>query len=701
MSKRTRTKYATNRNHPSADNPELVQAIRNKTKEVQQQAEVDHIAQEEEMSRIRKKNQAEKKYKKKYDHATPNPLRPRRKDGKNLNASHLNPRATGSKAKGIIINDPPPQAEQPTHEESDSETPTEQEGCDKQGGEEEIHEEVNEEQSGGKEGGEEEKRDKKGGEEKSDESEGDEEEGDKEDDKEIREVVQEQVQDQEVQQQDQGGDPKGKGIPGDGGNVLWGYKGSWAGVVYNTIDHKHVVRLMKPVTSVSKMRQWPLIADESTIGEVPKVVDLVNSTGLLPAVNNLGHLDYDIPFCSAFVKRYYAETDTLHLPFGEMTITPNDAKFITGLRIEEADDEPEAGNLKKKNKSKKKIVSDVEDEKGESDSDQTLVKMKKKAKKDAEIRLEVSDPEATLSRKSQRLKDQVSPQVSPSSPRPEKPTKGKKKAKNAAPKEVLGDDTDNEDAEDVRQAVDHQKKRKRHEPKQSKDLKRMKNKQIERSKSEEEEEEESNKQCVVYKQENRDKYEEAFLDATKIIEQETCPPDSAEARLQIIEAKLKDMKQTQERNRQSGVDFNENSYNYVKELLVDCGHIEVQEESSGGPSVNVSSAEPSDPLSQNFPRNETLVELVSLTEPPTQESVPEVIRLDSQEQTSSQGRRRMRGVCTKNKIFEEVTIEEKVISEGKNKQGRRGWESTRKKGKKNQGKDNMESKDNQCTTQRL
>ncbi|XP_026420420.1 protein PXR1-like [Papaver somniferum] len=168
--------------------------------------------------------------------------------------------------------------------------------------------------------------------------------------------------------------------------------------------------------------------------------------------------------------------------------------------VPESDDEPEARNTKKKNKSKKKIVSDVEDEKGESDSDQTLLKMKKKAKKDAEISLEVSeeqkgetagdqqqketrtkgkhdaankkrkvaDPEASPSRKSQRLKDKVSPQVSPSSPRPEKATKGKKKAKNAAPKEVLGDDTDNKDAEDVRQVVDHQKKGKRHEPKQSK-----------------------------------------------------------------------------------------------------------------------------------------------------------------------------------------------------------------------------------------
>ncbi|XP_026459966.1 uncharacterized protein LOC113360709 [Papaver somniferum] len=283
-----RTKYATNKNHSSDDNPRLVEAIRNRTKKVQEQSEASRIAQEEEMSRIMQKNQAEKKYKKKYDHATPHPLGPRRKDGKNFNSSHRNPRGTGSKAKGIIINDPPPQAEQPTHEESDPKTPTEQEGGDK---EEESDEGVNEEQSGGKE-----------------------EEGDKEGDKEIREFVQEQEgypkgkgkkkevpnkkkgdhRTDELKMFARGPDDSPLGIPADGGNVLWGYKGSWADIVYNTIDHKHVVRLMKPGTSVSKMR----------------------------------------PLCSAFAKRYYVETNTLHLPFGEMTITTNDAKFITGLSIE-------------------------------------------------------------------------------------------------------------------------------------------------------------------------------------------------------------------------------------------------------------------------------------------------------------------------------------------------------------------------------
>ncbi|XP_026433573.1 high mobility group nucleosome-binding domain-containing protein 5-like [Papaver somniferum] len=165
-----RTKYATNRNHSSDNNPGLVEAIRNRTKEVQEQSEALRIAQEEEMGGIRQKNQVEKKYKRKYDLATPKPLGPRQKDGKILNASHGNPRGTGCKAKGIIIDDPPPQAEQPTHEESDPETSNEQEGDDR-----EIEEEKGDEKGGGKE--------------------------------EIREVVQEQ----EVQQEDQGGDAKEKG----------------------------------------------------------------------------------------------------------------------------------------------------------------------------------------------------------------------------------------------------------------------------------------------------------------------------------------------------------------------------------------------------------------------------------------------------------------------------------------------------------
>ncbi|XP_026434327.1 protein MAINTENANCE OF MERISTEMS-like [Papaver somniferum] len=55
--------------------------------------------------------------------------------------------------------------------------------------------------------------------------------------------------------------------------------------------------------------------------------------GLIPAVENLD-LGYDKPLCSSLAERYYGEIDTFHLPFGEMTITPNDTKFITELSIE-------------------------------------------------------------------------------------------------------------------------------------------------------------------------------------------------------------------------------------------------------------------------------------------------------------------------------------------------------------------------------
>ncbi|XP_026409842.1 uncharacterized protein LOC113304936 [Papaver somniferum] len=322
MSKPSRMKHPTNRNYSSDNNPGIVEAIRNKTKEVLEEQEASRIAKEEEMGN---KSKPKKKYKRKHDLVTPKPLRPRREDGKNLNASHRNRRGTRSKAKGISINDPPPQAEQPTHEKYDSETPTEQEGGHKQVEEEES----DEEQSGAKEGGEEES-----DESSSDEEVNEEQSGGKE------EQVQEEVQGGEVQQQVQGRDaqeqgkkdgkkkdgPKKKkgdhmpdpektflrgpndpvyGLPGDGGQMLWGYKDILAAVVFHTIDHKDVVRFMKPGTSVR----------------------------LIPAVKNLD-LGYDIPLCSSFDERYYGDTYTLHLPFGEMTITPRDAQLITGLSIE-------------------------------------------------------------------------------------------------------------------------------------------------------------------------------------------------------------------------------------------------------------------------------------------------------------------------------------------------------------------------------
>ncbi|XP_026417358.1 uncharacterized protein LOC113312837 [Papaver somniferum] len=288
----------------------------------------------------KQQRQAEKKYKRKNDLDSPRSLRPRREGGQNLNAYHR--RGSGSKAKAIHINDPPLQAEQPAQEESDSDTPTEEGGGDR-----EVDEEERNDGQESEEGDEEESGDEDNG--KESEDEGDGEESEDEGDREIGEVeeqfqggeVQQQVQGGEVQQQVQGEDAqdgkkkeKGdhmpdpekmfprvpndpvKGLPGDGGR-----------------DHKDFVHRMNPGTSGTMMKSCPLQAIESTIGEGEEVIDLIQSTGLLHAVENLD-LGYDKPLCSAFAERYYGETNTFHLLFGEMTMTPNDAKFITGLSID-------------------------------------------------------------------------------------------------------------------------------------------------------------------------------------------------------------------------------------------------------------------------------------------------------------------------------------------------------------------------------
>lgn len=48
----------------------------------------------------------------------------------------------------------------------------------------------------------------------------------------------------------------------------------------------------------------------------------------------LAHKDFDIVAVSAFLERHYPERYTMHLPFGEMAITPDDFMRITGLQVE-------------------------------------------------------------------------------------------------------------------------------------------------------------------------------------------------------------------------------------------------------------------------------------------------------------------------------------------------------------------------------
>ncbi|XP_026456438.1 protein MAINTENANCE OF MERISTEMS-like [Papaver somniferum] len=118
-----------------------------------------------------------------------------------------------------------------------------------------------------------------------------------------------------------------RGEPRDGGKVLFGYPGSWAHCISETIDHKDVALLFRHQSSFKKMELW-LIE-----GECARVRDLVENSGLYNAVLN-SVIAYDKVAVSSFCERYHAEVDTFQLPFGEMAITPDDAKQILGLQVE-------------------------------------------------------------------------------------------------------------------------------------------------------------------------------------------------------------------------------------------------------------------------------------------------------------------------------------------------------------------------------
>ncbi|XP_026387972.1 protein MAINTENANCE OF MERISTEMS-like [Papaver somniferum] len=66
--------------------------------------------------------------------------------------------------------------------------------------------------------------------------------------------------------------------------------------------------------------------------EVDEVVDLVHASGLWPAIR-YAQTEYDSVTASAFTERFYPEMYTFHFAFGEMTITPKDAKKILHLSV--------------------------------------------------------------------------------------------------------------------------------------------------------------------------------------------------------------------------------------------------------------------------------------------------------------------------------------------------------------------------------
>ena len=64
----------------------------------------------------------------------------------------------------------------------------------------------------------------------------------------------------------------------------------------------------------------------------PQIYEAIVGSGLSPLVEcSLDNLDKGL--ISAFVERWHKETNSFHLPFGEMTITLNDVSCLPHIPI--------------------------------------------------------------------------------------------------------------------------------------------------------------------------------------------------------------------------------------------------------------------------------------------------------------------------------------------------------------------------------
>ncbi|XP_026415832.1 uncharacterized protein LOC113311201 [Papaver somniferum] len=90
--------------------------------------------------------------------------------------------------------------------------------------------------------------------------------------------------------------------------------------------HQDIVRLLKPAPK-KKTLEWPLS------GECERFKMIIHHSGLYPVVEN-SLLEHDRVAIYAFLERLCPETDTFHMPFGEMTITPDDIVQILNLPVQ-------------------------------------------------------------------------------------------------------------------------------------------------------------------------------------------------------------------------------------------------------------------------------------------------------------------------------------------------------------------------------
>ncbi|XP_026431820.1 uncharacterized protein LOC113329065 [Papaver somniferum] len=89
--------------------------------------------------------------------------------------------------------------------------------------------------------------------------------------------------------------------------------------------HSDAIRLLKPTAAPSKvLKDWPLS------GECERFKTTIAKSGLSTDAEN-SMLEHDRVAVSAFMERLYPESDTFHMRFGDMIITPDDAKQILNL----------------------------------------------------------------------------------------------------------------------------------------------------------------------------------------------------------------------------------------------------------------------------------------------------------------------------------------------------------------------------------
>ena len=86
---------------------------------------------------------------------------------------------------------------------------------------------------------------------------------------------------------------------------------------------------LRCISRGSKIAEWPWWTRED---DCRKFGQLITAFGLRPLIFDTYRSANKI-LVSAFVERWHGETNTFHLPMGEMTITLDDVFCITGILI--------------------------------------------------------------------------------------------------------------------------------------------------------------------------------------------------------------------------------------------------------------------------------------------------------------------------------------------------------------------------------